>query len=96
MATVKQYALQLWDVQATTAAKLGSDIRSSGIQLRAALIAMDVTVAMILKLLVDGGTLTDSQLSSAATSVKNASFPPLDGDIVPSGDGSVPPPNLGS
>lgn len=97
MATVKQYALSLWDVQATVAQKLGTDIRSSGLQLRAALLAVDVTIAFVLKLLVDnGGVITDAQLNTAATQIKNATFPPLAAEVTPPGDGStLPPPDLG-
>lgn len=97
MASVKQYALSLWDVQATVAQKLGTDIRSASIQLRAALLAVDVTVAFVLKLLVDNrGVVTDAQLGAAADQIKNASFPPLSTDVTPTGDDStLPPPDLG-
>lgn len=95
MASVKQYTLQLWDIQATTAAKLGSDIRSASMQLRAALLAVDVTIAVVLKLLVDNGTITDAQLVSAANAAKNLTFPTLPLEVTMPEDGSpIPPPDL--
>lgn len=97
MATVKQYALQLWDIQSTVAAKLGCDIRYADLSLRAGLMAVDVTIAVILKLLVDNqGVITDGQLNTAGQNIKNATFPQLPVDVPLPGDGSsAPPPDLG-
>jgi hypothetical protein len=97
MATVKQYALQLWSLQSTVAAKMGTDIRSASLELRAALLAADVTLAVVLKVLNNNGAFTDAQLSSLADTVAASSFPPLPGEIhVPDDATPVPPPDLGA
>jgi hypothetical protein len=97
MATVKQYALQLWDLQAAVAAKLGTDIRTADLQVRAGMLAVDVTLAVVLKVLNTNGAFTDAQMTTLANTVKTTDFPALPWEIPAPSDGTaVPPPDLGA
>lgn len=97
MATVKQYAIRLWDIRKTVCQKLGSDITYADITTRAEALASDVVTATVLKVLVDNGVLTDAQLNQAANAIINATFPQLPPVVPSSMDGTpLPDPDLGA
>lgn len=98
MATVKQYAIQLWQTQKTVSQKLGADIASSDTTSRVVAVTSDVMLAGLIKILVDKGVITNQDLTAAYTAITNASFPQL-GPVVPlsMGEGNpVPDPDLGA
>lgn len=97
MATVKQYALKLWDIRTTVSRQLGSDIATADAATRAEAMASDVVTATVLKLLVDKGVVTDAQLNAAAAAIMGAAFPQLPVVVASSMDGGpVPDPDLGA
>lgn len=77
MATLKQYGRTLWDLQQTVCNRIGFDIRRAPSDQRAIIIAVDASLSLILKALVDKGVFTDLELNAAVQSVRNTVFQPL-------------------
>ena len=97
MATLKQYARQLWITQRSVCEKLGVKIAWSSLEQRVLVISSDVNLAMLVKILTDKGVITDAELQAVATQVRNADFPPLVHFPPPDDDEFVTPdPDLGS
>jgi|SRR5689334_13484705 len=97
MATVKQYALQLWSAHKTVCQKLGSDITWGSVDERVRVLGTDVMLGTLIKVLVDQGVVTNAQLTAAYNAVTSATFPSLPPDIAAPDTGqTVPDPDLGS
>lgn len=97
MATIKQYAINLWDTQVTVARKLGADLRWSESDLRILALSVNVCVAGVVKALTNAGTITDAQLLAIFTQIQNADFPPQPAVVdAPVNGGTIPDPDLGS
>lgn len=97
MATVKQYALNLWKAQKVVVRKLGMDITWGGPADRVRFISDDIMLAGLIKILVDKGVITDADLTSAYNAITNMAFPSL--PVVPrpdlDGGGAADDPDLG-
>lgn len=97
MATVKQYAINLWHVHKTVIGKMGIGVEWGSVDARAPVLSTDVLLAMIVKILVDKGVVTDLELSTAATQLTNAAFPQLPSVVANSDDAQpLPDPDLGA
>jgi hypothetical protein len=95
MATIKGYVQNLWDAQQWMARQLGSDIRVISAEARVIILAQDLTTAVILKTLVDKGVVTDAELVTTMTAVRNAIYARQPPEVIPPEDGSdIPPPTL--
>lgn len=97
MATIKQYALNLWQTQVVVARKLGADLRWSESDMRILALSMNVCVAGVVKALTNAGTITDAQLQAIFTQIQAADFPVQPGIVAaPVDGGTVPDPDLGA
>lgn len=97
MATIKQYARNLWQVQRSVAQKLGVNIAWSQPDLRVVALSSDVCLATLIKVLTDKGVVTDPELQTAFNAVLNADFPKQTSSIpAPDENGDVPDPDLGA
>lgn len=98
MATVKQYVTSLWEAQQVISRKLGFDIRRAPLEMRCIVLAVDVTLGVVIKVLTDGNVITDAALQTRLNAVRDATYP-LQPASVPSPDevtGEVPAPDLGA
>lgn len=97
MATVKQYASNLWKVHASVLRKLGVDTAWGAAGKRAPILSTDVMLAGLIKALTDKGVLTDTDVNTVFTSITNAAFPSLPANVpAPVGDDqTMPDPDLG-
>lgn len=97
MATVKQYALQLWGAHKVVSAKLGLNVEWGSADVRTSVIATDVMLGTVLKVLVDKGLVTNADLTAAFNAVAGAAFPSLPSVVPNSSDGQpIPDPDLGA
>lgn len=97
MATLKQYALKLWQVQRTVSARLGADIAVGSLDQRASMLSTDVTLAMLIKCLTDNGVITDTQLNATLAAAQTLTYPPLPPQVGQTSDQPVvPDPDLGA
>ena len=95
MATIKGYVQNLWDAQQFIARQLGADIRVISTEARVIVLSIDLTTAVILKTLVDKGVVTDAELVTTMTAVRNAIYKRQPPEVIPPADGSdIPPPDL--
>lgn len=96
MATVKQYALQLWDTHKTVSRKLGQSVEWGSSEGRVAALGTDVMLAGLIKVLTDAGVITNAQLTQVYNAIANADFPPLPAMVPGPVDGeTLPDPDLG-
>lgn len=96
MATIKQYAVQLWQTHKTVCQKFGVDVSTSDSRTRTMIVSEDVMLGTLMKILVDKGLITNAELTAAYTAVTNATFPPLPPEVVVTSDGPPPAdPDLG-
>lgn len=96
MATIKQYASQLWATHKTIAQKFGVDVASADRLTRSVALAEDVMLGTLVKILVDKGLITNADLTAAYTAVTNATFPQLPAEVNVTSDNPVAPdPDLG-
>lgn len=97
MATVKQYSLNLWKVQKVVMKKLGLDVTWGGPADKISAMGSDVMLAVLIKMLVDKGIVTDAELNAAYTAVASATFPPVIWPAPPPmGEGDPADPDLGA
>lgn len=96
MATVKQYSLNLWKVQRTVMKKLGLDIAWAGPAEKVPAMASAVMLATLVKILTDKGVVTDAELNTAYTTVRDADFPIVWPAPPPMGEGEPEDPDLGA
>lgn len=97
MATVKQYAIRLWDVHKTISGKLGLSIEWGSSADRVPALTTDVMLAGLVKVLTDKGLLTDAELNAVFNSIASATFPPLPAVTPMPGDGvTAADPELGA
>lgn len=96
MATIKQYALNLWRTHATVTQKLGLEAVWGGLDKRAQILSTDVMLAGLIKVLTDKGVVTDSDLNAVYAAIRNADFPALPPAVsAPLDNETVPDPDLG-
>ena len=97
MATIRQYVDRLWDVQQVVARQLGYDLRQSEIGLRAAILSVDITLAVLVKVFTDAGVITDAALNLAFNRAKLFAYPPLSQSpvIIPEDGSELPGPDIG-
>ena len=97
MATLKQYARQLWQVHRATSEKLGLSIADSSLDERAVVVSTDLMTACLVKALTDKGVLTDADLNTVFTALSNASLPRLAPSVLRDEEGTpAPDPDLGA
>jgi hypothetical protein len=98
VATVKQYALQVWRTQTAVSQKLGYDLRQADLPLRAFAVSGAVITGCVLRILFLKGTATDNEMSTVFTNARDADYPQLPyGPPVIDEDNLEPPdPDLGS
>jgi hypothetical protein len=77
MASIATYTRSLWDAQRTIAMKIGMDLRRAPFEVRATVVIVDLTLAVLIKALTDGGVLTDANLSTRMNAVRDATYPTL-------------------
>jgi len=97
MATLMTYVRTMWDVQQTVSNKLGYDLRRGSLEMRAAVLSIDATLALLIKVLVDTGVVQDAVLNGAVQQVRNMAInplPPLPPDIPEDGSPLPPPPPI--
>lgn len=98
MATVKQYVMSLWEAQRVISRKLGFDIRRAPLETRCIVLAVDVTLGVVIKVLTDGGVITDAALQTRMNAVRDAVYPQQPASV-PAPDettGDVPDPDMGA
>jgi hypothetical protein len=96
VATLKNYARTLWDIQQTVCNKIGMDLRQASFDTRCLVVCVDASIALLIKALVDKGVFTDIELNGAVQAVRNMSFAPLSPVppiVLSSGDGTLPIPD---
>jgi hypothetical protein len=77
MATIKQYALQVWRVQSAVSQKLGYDLRQADLPVRALAVSGAVVTGCILRILFLKGTATDPEMNTVLTNARDADYPQL-------------------
>lgn len=98
MATVKQYVTALWEAQQVISRKLGFDLRRASVEMRCVVLAVDVTLGVVIKVLTDGGVITDQALQTRMNAVRDAAYPQQPASV-PAPDettGDVPDPDMGA
>lgn len=94
MATVKQYAINLWKTHRAVAQKLGMNMAVGGPEERIRALSSDVLLAGLVKILTDKGVVTDAELNAMYTSLANADYP-RPGTVPQDPDQQAPDPDLG-
>ena len=77
MATIKQYATQLWKVQSAVSQKLGYDLRQAELPIRALAVSVCVTLGCVLRILFLKGTATDNEMNTVLSNARDAEYPQL-------------------
>jgi hypothetical protein len=77
VATLKNYARTLWDVQQTVCNRIGMDLRQASFETRCVVICIDASLALLIKALVDKGVFSDLELNAAVQAVRSTTFNPL-------------------
>ena len=78
MATLKTYVQNLWATEKTIYGKLGGDagdLRIVPFSMRLVVLTMDVVLAVIVKVMVDKGLLTDAELKTAFDTAAGLDYP---------------------
>lgn len=75
MATVKQYVTQLRTAQRQIANKLGVDVTQTDRQTRVIIRTILALLAVVIKVLVDQGVITDGQLQTAYQQAMDDTWP---------------------
>lgn len=93
MATTKQYALQLWQMQRVVCQKLGFEIRTAPLPFRAVVVSTCVVVACTLRILFLKGTATDAEMQTVFINARDADYPLLDPSPPPITEDNTDPPD---
>lgn len=98
MATIKTYALQLWQVQRTVSQKLGFDLRQADLPMRALAMSTCVLLGCVLRILFLKGTATDTEMTTVFGNARDADYPPLPArpPVIDEENLNPPDPDLGS
>jgi hypothetical protein len=88
MATVKQYAKNLWGVHKIVALKLGVDITWGSQEKRVMAISNDILLAGLIKVLTDNAVITDAQLNAVYNAITSAAFPVQPSEVPGNQDGT--------
>lgn len=81
MATAKQYASQVFDVQRAIARKMGMTLAQESKGVRVLVKSTSIVIGVLMKLLVDKAVLTNAELTGAFAFVNDDTYP--DEPIVP-------------
>lgn len=97
MATIKQYVSTMWGAEKTIAQQMGLDIRRSSFEVRVAVLTVNCVLAAVIKVLTNGGVITDAALQTQLNAIANSTIPPQPYTLPPPDEatGSVPDPDLG-
>jgi hypothetical protein len=76
VATIAQYTKIMRDTQADIARKLGVDLSSADQQTRAIALSALAVQAMLIKVLVDKGVVSNAELLAASNAVRSANYMP--------------------
>lgn len=95
MATVKQYALNLWRAHRTISQKLGLSVDYGSSDVQAMTASADVMLAGLIKILTDKGVITDGELTTVYTALANANYPLLYTTPAPEDGATAPDIDLG-
>lgn len=97
MATLKAYTRNLWRVHRTVTAKLGLNVTWGVPEQRVLVIADDLMLAGLVKLLVDKGLITDAELNAMYSAVEALALPKQPAVVAaPSEDEAPADPDLGA
>lgn len=77
MATIKQYAIQVWRAQVAVSQKLGHDLRQADLPARALAVSTCVMIGCVLRILFLKGTATDNEMSTVFGNARDADYPQL-------------------
>lgn len=88
---LRSYVLQMADVQQAVARQFGYDIRYGPVEERVVTLVVDLTIGTVVKLLVDAGVITNTQLAAALAAVKAAPYGQQPLWVQPPADGTDPP-----
>lgn len=77
MATIKNYALQIWQVQRTVSEKLGYDLRQADLPFRALAVSTCVLMGCVLRILFLKNVATDPEMATVLGNARDADYPPL-------------------
>lgn len=72
--TVKQYIRAMWTRQEVMARRMGCDITASGKSTRVLNLSLVALVAVLVKVLVDKGVITDSELTAALNAARDDDY----------------------
>lgn len=98
MATVKQYAVRVWQVQQVVGRKLGYDFRLAELPVRAIVASTSIMIGTVLRVLFLKNVVTDAELEALFGNVRDADYPqlPYSPPQTPEDGSELPPPDLGS
>lgn len=98
MATIKNYALSVWQAQQTISRKLGYDIRQAELPFRALAVSMCVIIGCVLRILFLKGVATDNEMAAVFGNARDAEYPQLPSrpPVVDEENLNPPDPDLGA
>lgn len=97
MASIKTYAVQVWQTQKSISQKLGYDIRQADLPVRAVAVSTCVLLGCVLRILFLKGTATDPEMAAVFGNARDADYPPLPTRVIVDEDHPEPPdPDLGA
>lgn len=77
MATIKNYALSVWQTQQTVSRKLGYDLRQAELPFRALAVSTCVVVGCVLRIFFLKGIATDNEMAAVFGNARDADYPQL-------------------
>lgn len=97
MATVKQYAIEIWKVQQEVSRKLGFDFRVAELPVRVIVASTSIMIGAVLRILFLKNVATDTELQTLFANIRDAEYPQLPNmpPAVPEDEAEMPPPDLG-
>lgn len=98
MATIKQYAINVWQTQQIVSRKLGYDFRVAELSTRVLVASTSIMIGSVLRILFLKNVATDAEMQAVFTAVRDADYPqlPFGPPQVPEDDTEMPPPDLGA
>jgi hypothetical protein len=98
VATIKQYALSVYDTFTAVSSKFGHDVRQADLPVRAVVTTTCVMLGGVLRVLFTKNLATDAEMNTVFTNIKNAEYPqlPLTPPVVDENNPNPAPPDLGA
>lgn len=75
MATAREYATQAWAIEKAIAAKMGLQLEMASKDQRITVRSLLLIIAVLMKLLVDKGVLTNAELTGAFAFIRDDTYP---------------------